>query len=68
MFIQAANLKEEGLVTLEGGEGEKDILKSNLSTQGIEPQRHAQKTRVLTTILSGHCYYIELIEAKCVIK
>jgi hypothetical protein len=51
VFIEAAYSKEEGLMTLEGGEGEKAILKSNLSIQGIEPQRHVQKTRVLTTTL-----------------
>ena len=33
---KVANFKEEGLVTLKGGEGEKCILKINLSMQGIE--------------------------------
>ena len=38
------NSKEEGLVTLEGGEGEKGILIINLSMQEIEPQSPEQRS------------------------
>ena len=36
VVTEAANLKEEGLVTPEGGEGEKGILKLDLPLRGIE--------------------------------
>ena len=36
VITEAANLKEEGLVTPEGGEGEKGILKLDLPLRGIE--------------------------------
>ena len=37
VIAEVVNLKEEDLVTPEGGEGEKGILKINLSMRGIEP-------------------------------
>ena len=43
-------------MTVEGGEGEKGISKINLPMHGIEPRSPAQKTRLLTTNLKGHCY------------
>ena len=38
MLIDTSNLKEEGLVTPEGGEVEKVTLKIDLSIQEIEPR------------------------------
>ena len=55
MITEVANFKKEGLVTPEGVEGEKGILKINLSMQGNEPWSPARKARVLTTTLTGHC-------------
>ena len=37
VILEVANFKEEGLVTLEGWEGEKENLKIYWSMQGIEP-------------------------------
>ena len=37
VIAEVVNLKEEDLVTQEGGEGEKGVLKINLSMRGIEP-------------------------------
>ena len=39
---EVANFKEEGLVTPEGWEGEKEILKICWSMQGIEPGSHVK--------------------------
>ena len=36
MITEIDNLKEEGLVTPEGGEGEKGILEIDLPLRGIE--------------------------------
>ena len=44
---------KKGLVTQEG---EKGILKIDLSMQGIEPRLPAQMARVLITKLTGHWY------------
>ena len=37
VFLRLLIFKKEGLVTPERREGEKGILKNNLSVQGIEP-------------------------------
>ena len=50
VITEVANFKEESLVTTEGGEGQKGILKINLSMQGIEPLSPLQKkVKVLTS-------------------
>ena len=36
--VEILNFKDKGLVTWEGGEGEKGILNISMSMQGIAPQ------------------------------
>ena len=63
MICEVVNFKEEGLVTLEGGEGEKGILIINLSMQKIEPQSPVQRsvktemvcTKIQMKIFFGFC-------------
>ena len=54
MISKVANFKEEGLVTPEGWEGEKEILKICWSMQGIEPGSAGWNAKVPTTTLSRH--------------
>ena len=52
---EVANFKEEGLVTPEGWEGEKEILKICWSMQGIEPGPLGEMpttTLIIQTLLS----------------
>ena len=48
---EVANFKEEGLVTPEGWEGEKEILKICWFIQEIKPGSPGWNARVLTTTL-----------------
>ena len=56
MITEVDAFKQGGLVTPEGGEGEKCILKINLFMQGIEPCSPARNARVLTNKHTGHWY------------
>ena len=53
---EVANFEEEGLVTLEGWGGEKEILKICWSMQRIEPGSPGWNARVLTATPSRHWY------------
>ena len=60
MLCEVVNFKEEGLVTPEGEEGEKGILKINWSINWfIESPPLMQKAKLLTPRLSGHWYYMD---------
>ena len=56
VITEVANLKEEGLVTPESGEGEKGISEIDLPLRGIELRSPSWKARVLTTTLIGPWY------------